>query len=135
MLDSAFYFVIKDIAIRSGVVQNRYRIADGRFVLDNNDLARVRFTTDEYISGLEGVEKTDKETALRLIKENGYQMGLEEETPQTEENKTETLESSETEAQEEVTDDDSNAVVDETTSETTDTTEETQEETNETTEE
>lgn len=79
-LDSAVYFVTKEIAIRSGLVDSRYRIADGRFVLDNKDLSHVRFTTDEYINGLEGVEKTDNETAQTKIAENGYQMGLEEGT-------------------------------------------------------
>ena len=94
-LDSAVYFVTKEIAIRSGLVDSRYRIADGRFVLDNKDLSHVRFTTDEYINGLEGVEKTDNETAQTKIAENGYQMGLEEEPvvqenqPQVEETKTE----------------------------------------------
>ena len=94
-LDSAVYFVTKEIAIRSGHVDSRYRIADGRFVLDNKDLSHVRFTTDEYINGLEGVEKTDNETAQTKIAENGYQMGLEEEPveqenqPQAEEEETE----------------------------------------------
>ena len=74
-LDTALYFVTRDIALRSGLIQSRYRIADGRFVLDNKDLSRVRFTTDEYISGLQGVEKTDEQTAQTLIAQNGYQMG------------------------------------------------------------
>ena len=54
----------KDIAIRSGLIESRYRIADGRFVLDNKDLSRVRFTPDEYISGLAGVEKVSEEVAV-----------------------------------------------------------------------
>lgn len=87
-LDAAFYFVTKEIAIRSGLVQSRYRIADGRFVLDNKDLSHVRFTTDEYINGLDGVEKTDYETAQTKIAENGYQMGLAEE-PVEQENENE----------------------------------------------
>lgn len=78
-LDSAVYFVTKEIAIRSGLVDSRYRIADGRFVLDNKDLSHVRFTTDEYINGLDGVEKTDNETAQTKIAKNGYQIGLKEE--------------------------------------------------------
>lgn len=74
-LDTAFYLVTRDIAIRSGLKDSRYRIADGRFVLDNKDLSRVRFTTDEYISGLQGVEKTNEETARTLIAQNGFVMG------------------------------------------------------------
>ena len=74
-LDSAVYLVTADIATRSGLIENRYRVADGRYVLDIKDLSRVRFTTDEYISGLEGVEKVDPERADTLIAENGYKMG------------------------------------------------------------
>lgn len=75
MLETAFYLVIKSIAVRSGVIESRYRIADGRFVLDNKDLSRIRFTVDEYISGLAGVEKVSEERAKTLIAENGYKMG------------------------------------------------------------
>ena len=75
MLESAIYFVTRDIAIRSGLKDQRYRISDGRYVLDNKDLSRVRFTVDEYVSGLQGVEKTDETTAQRRIAENGYRMG------------------------------------------------------------
>lgn len=83
-LDNQLYLVTKDIAIRSGLMQTRYRIADGRFVLDNKDLSRVRFTTDEYISGLEGVTKVNEEEAQTLIAQNGYKMGEEgEEAPTT----------------------------------------------------
>ena len=81
-LDTQLYLVTKDIAIRSGVMQARYRIADGRFVLDNKDLSRVRFTIDEYISGLEGVEKVSDADAQTLIAQNGYKMGEEVEQPQ-----------------------------------------------------
>lgn len=73
--DNAVYLVSRDIAIRSGLIQERYRIADGRFVLNNKDLSYVRFTPDEYIDGLKGVERTSDEIAARLIAENGYQMG------------------------------------------------------------
>jgi len=73
--DNAVYLVSRDIAIRSGLIQERYRIADGRFVLNNKDLSYVRFTPDEYIDGLKGVERTSDEIAARLIAENGYKMG------------------------------------------------------------
>ncbi len=73
--NNAIYLVSRDIAIRSGLIQIRYRIADGRFVLNNKDLSYVRFTPDEYINGLSGVERTSEEIATRLIAENGYKMG------------------------------------------------------------
>lgn len=79
-LDSSRFLVTQEIAVRSGVIESRYRIADGRFVLDNKDLSRIRFTTDEYINGLAGVEKVTDVVAQRLIAENGYQMGLPKDT-------------------------------------------------------
>ena len=78
MMDSATYLVTQEIAERSGLIDTRYRIADGRFVLNDRDLARVRFTTDEYISGLQGVEKVSTQEAETLIAQNNYTMGLNE---------------------------------------------------------
>ena len=75
MMDSATYLVSKEIAQRSGLIDSRYRIADGRFVLNDRDLARVRFTTDEYINGLQGVEKVASSQAKTLIAQNNYQIG------------------------------------------------------------
>ena len=77
MVDITFYLVTQAIAQRSGVIESRYRIKDGRFVLDNKDLSYIRFTPDEYIDGLKGVEKVSKDDAMLLIKENGYKMGVE----------------------------------------------------------
>jgi len=76
MMDYGVYLASQDIAVRSGVARARYRIADGRFVLDSKDLSRVRLTSQEYITGLQGVERTDEETARALIAQNGHQMGL-----------------------------------------------------------
>lgn len=78
MMDSATYLVTREIAERSGLIDTRYRIADGRFVLNDRDLARVRFTPDEYISGLQGVEKVDTQLTETLIAQNNYTMGLNE---------------------------------------------------------
>lgn len=78
MVDTSLYLVTRDIAIRSGVANKRYRVPDGRFVLDNKDLSRIRFTTDEYVSGLKGVEKISDTEAATLIARQGYQMGLNE---------------------------------------------------------
>ena len=77
MVDITFYLVTQEIAQRSGVIESRYRIKDGRFVLDNKDLSYIRFTPDEYIEGLKGVEKVSKNEAMLLIEENGYKMGIE----------------------------------------------------------
>lgn len=75
-LDTAFYLVTKEIAIRSGLVDVRYRTLDNRFILDNKDLSRVRFTTDEYVNGLDGVEKITEAEAQTLIAKGGYKKGL-----------------------------------------------------------
>lgn len=75
MIDNSLYLVSSGIAVRSGLIKSRYRTADGRFILDNKDLSRVRFTTNEYISGLKGVEKISLQRAKELIKKNGYKMG------------------------------------------------------------
>lgn len=83
-LDTAFYLVTRDIAIRSGLVDVRYRTLDGRFILDNKDLSRVRFTTDEYVSGLKGVEKISEAEAQTLIAQGGYKKGLGVENPNKE---------------------------------------------------
>ena len=59
------------------MVNERYRIKDGRYVLNNKDLSRIRLTTDEYISGLQGVEKVENHIAKSLIEQNGNQLGIE----------------------------------------------------------
>ena len=75
-LDTATYLVTREIAMRSGVINSRYRIADGRFVLSNKDLALVRLTSDEFLTGLQGVERVSEGDAQRLIAENKFQRGL-----------------------------------------------------------
>ena len=74
----AFYKVTEDIAIRSGLIAERYRTADNEhWILDNKDLSRVRFTADEYINGLSGVEKITENEAETLIALGGYKFGYE----------------------------------------------------------
>ena len=77
-LEIAFYKVTEDIAIRSGLIAERYRTEDNEhWVLDNKDLSRVRFTADEYINGLSGVEKITENEAETLIALGGYKFGYE----------------------------------------------------------
>ena len=77
-LEIAFYKVTEDIAIRSGLIAERYRTADNEhWILDNKDLSRVRFTADEYINGLSGVEKITENEAETLIALGGYKFGYE----------------------------------------------------------
>ena len=77
-LEIAFYKVTEDIAIRSGLIAERYRTAENEhWILDNKDLSRVRFTADEYINGLSGVEKITENEAETLIALGGYKFGYE----------------------------------------------------------
>ena len=77
-LEIAFYKVTEDIAIRSGLIAERYRTADNEhWILDNKDLSRVRFTADEYINGLSGVEKITENEAETIIALGGYKFGYE----------------------------------------------------------
>lgn len=114
MVDNKFYLVIYSVAKRSGVIDSRYRTKDGRFILETKDLQGVRLTSDEYVTGLQGVELISKQDAMILIQDNGYQTGEEtnveasneEEvvnTPQEENEEIVAPENEETEAQEEGT--------------------------------
>lgn len=76
-MNITFYKVVENIAKRSGLILERYRTKDMNWILDNNDLRRVRFTPDEYIDGLQGVVKITGTEADALIAENNYQMGYE----------------------------------------------------------
>jgi hypothetical protein len=76
-MNITFYKVVENIAQRSGLILERYRTKDMNWILDNNDLRRVRFTPDEYIDGLQGVVKITGTEADALIAENNYQMGYE----------------------------------------------------------
>lgn len=81
-LQTAIYLVTKEIAERSGLIDGRYRVADGRFVLNDRDLSRVRFSIDEYVNGLKGVEMITDTEAKALIKANGYALGVAENSEQ-----------------------------------------------------
>lgn len=88
-LDVSYFLVIPEIAKRTGVLDSRYYIADGRYVMDNKDLSYIRFSTEEIISGLEGIERVEKSAALTLIAENGYKMGVQDKAVESETSETE----------------------------------------------
>ena len=64
------------IAERTGRINARYRTRDGRYIIDNNDLKRLRLTAEEYITGLKGVERIDDTEAKRMIALGGRAMGV-----------------------------------------------------------
>ena len=77
-MEKATYLVTKEIAERSGLLGSRYMISDGRYVLNDRDLARVRLSADEYINGLKGAEKVDSNLAKNLIRQNGFKFEMED---------------------------------------------------------
>lgn len=115
--EAANYLVTRDIALRSGFISTRHRTKDGHFILNDRDLSCVRFTVDEYVSGLSGVKKISKAEAKKLIRENNYAIGdtmeetetvamesgenTETANDETVETESETSETSETEQEEE----------------------------------
>lgn len=68
---SASFSVSEDIAKRAGLYGLRYMTVDGRVLLSEADLRRVRLEPSEYVNGMDAVEVTAEE-ANNLIAENGY---------------------------------------------------------------
>lgn len=79
MVDVQNYVVTRDVALRTGDIKYKYRTEDGRFIVDNRTLSKIKFTSDEIINGLKGVEKITEEEAKELIAKGGYKMGDSEE--------------------------------------------------------
>ena len=75
-LERGVYLVSRAIAERTGRINARYRTRDGRYIIDNNDLKRLRLTAEEYITGLKGVERIDDTEAKRMIALGGRAMGV-----------------------------------------------------------
>ena len=90
MIDVQNYVVTREIALRTGDIRFKYRTKDGRFIVDNRTLAKIRFTSDEIVNGLDGVEKITEEEAKTLIARGGYKMGDAEEDTVDVENTEET---------------------------------------------
>lgn len=90
MIDVQNYVVTREIALRTGDIRFKYRTKDGRFIVDNRTLAKIRFTSDEIVNGLDGVEKITEEEAKTLIARGGYKMGDTEEDAVDVENMEET---------------------------------------------
>lgn len=76
MVDAGFYLVTKEIALRSGMIDTRYRTQDGRFILNDRDLSRIRFSPNEYLTGLQGIERISASEANTLIAKNSNAMGI-----------------------------------------------------------
>ena len=87
MIESGQYIVSREIAERSGLLAHRYRTTDGRYILGASDLARVRLTPGEYVTGLRGVERISDGQAKTLIAKGGFVTGDEvrKETPKKQE--------------------------------------------------
>lgn len=86
-LDTASYLVDKSVAQRAGLIGQRYMTTDGRYILDKRDLSSIRLTSEEYVTGLQGVEKITNNQAKRLINENNFSKGDKETEETTNEKK------------------------------------------------
>lgn len=75
MIDVAFYLVSEEVARRAGVIDSKYRTQDGRFILDNKDLDRMRLTSEEFVNGISDAEMITREQAKELIAANRYAIG------------------------------------------------------------
>ena len=73
MLESYFLADVS-LARRAGVESVRYMVSDGRMVLNDSDLRRLRLTPQEFLTGLP-VEMISLSESKRLIRENGYDLG------------------------------------------------------------
>ena len=82
-MDLKFYAVTEEVARRAGLLDQRYRTRDGRYILDNNDLGCIALTSDEYISGLHGAEAISREDAKNMIAEGGYGIGSAQDEKET----------------------------------------------------
>ena len=69
------FSVSANIALRAGLADVRYRTTDGRFILSDKDLQRVRLTADEFVNGLDVIRLTDAE-ARALIEVSGHVLGF-----------------------------------------------------------
>ena len=74
-VDVQNYVVTREIALRTGDIENKYRTKDGRFIVDNRTLSKIKFTSDEIVNGLEGVEKITEQEAETMIAQGEYKMG------------------------------------------------------------
>lgn len=76
MIDTALFLVDAVIAQRAGRMVGRYKTEEGKYILNEKDLEHVRFTTEEYLTGLKGVKKITQAEADELIKRGGYELNL-----------------------------------------------------------
>ena len=74
-IDSKNYVVTREVALRAGSIENKYRTADGRFILDTRSLQSIRLTSEEYVTGIEGIELISLQEAEEMIAAGGFLMG------------------------------------------------------------
>jgi hypothetical protein len=55
-------------------MRERYFTADGRFIMTDKDLQRVRLTGEEFVTGIDALMLT-REEAERLVADNAFRMG------------------------------------------------------------
>lgn len=76
MKAETYYKVTAQVAVRTGMTRTLYRTADGHYVCSARDLRGIRLEPEEYITGIEGVERITYAEAQALIEEGGRTLGL-----------------------------------------------------------
>ena len=72
MINKGQYIVSREIAIRSGLFEHRYRTADGRYILGESDLKRIGEVNPQ------DVERISNSEAQTLIARGGFVTGDQE---------------------------------------------------------
>jgi len=76
MKAETYYKVTAQVAVRTGMTRTLYRTADGHYVCSARDLRGIRLEPEEYITGIEGLERITYEEAQALIEEGGRTLGV-----------------------------------------------------------
>ena len=84
---SASFSVSEDIARRAGLYGLRYMTADGRVLLSEADLRRVRLMPSEYVNGMDVIEISETESN-NLAADNGFRMLPDQDTQESPEEET-----------------------------------------------
>ena len=74
MNTSSYLSVSRSVAVRAGVVSQRYMTKDGRYVVSDRDLRGLRLEPQEYVTGIDAFLLTQPE-AQAAIREGGFNLG------------------------------------------------------------
>lgn len=78
MREEAYFLAPENVAARTGIKESLYKTKDGKYILSENDLRKVRFsmTPDEFVNGLD-IEIISIAKAKELIGDGAALGGVE----------------------------------------------------------